>query len=132
MLLALEGIRKNDDEFRLQESMEIEASLAMGVLPAMSGGVYFAWSPCLNCMKIGATRRECPQIRLRELSRYVTVPFTLSAWLPTPTPFKLETAAHKYFKTKRINTRGSGAGTEYFHVTEQEALDYTASTAQTV
>jgi hypothetical protein len=127
VLPALNGIRKNEEEFKRKEAMELEASLAMGILPPMSGGVYFAWSSCLNCMKIGATRRECPQIRLRELSRYVTVPFTLAAWIPTPTPFKLETAAHSFFKQKRINTRGSGAGIEFFHVTTPEAMAYSAS-----
>ncbi len=127
VLPALENIRNNEEEFRRKEVIEIEASLAMGILPPLSGGVYFAWSPCLNCMKIGATRLECPQIRLRELSRYVTVPFTLAAWIPTPTPLKLETAAHSFFHQKRINTRGSGAGTEFFHVTTPEAMAYSAS-----
>ena len=74
-------------------------------------------------MKIGATRRDDPQIRLRELSQYVTVPFTLAAWLPTPTPFRLEADIHKYFEEKRINTRGSGAGTEFFQIGEAEVVE---------
>jgi hypothetical protein len=74
-------------------------------------------------MKIGATRREDPQIRLRELSQYVTVPFTLTAWLPTPTPFRLEADVHKHFEEKRINTKGSGAGTEFFRIEKKEVVE---------
>jgi hypothetical protein len=88
----------------------------------LSGGIYFAWSDCLKCMKIGATRRNDPSLRLRELSRYVTTPFTLVGWIPTPTPFCLESAAHAHFGAKRI--REAGAGTEFFRIGEAEAKAY--------
>jgi hypothetical protein len=55
-------------------------------------------------------------VRLRELSSYVTEPFVLARWVPTPTPFKLEAAVHRHFQSARINSRGSGAGTEFFRV----------------
>ena len=122
VLPALESIRENEEEIRRLELMDFEESVAKGILPSPRGGVYFAWSPCLNCMKIGATRREDPHIRLRELSRFVTSPFILAAWLPTSTPFRLEAAAHIYFKEKRITAKG--AGTEFFHVVEEEARGY--------
>lgn len=124
VLTALENIREDEAEFRRQENLELEESLSRGVIPPPTGGVYFAWSPCLMCMKIGATRKEDPLIRLRQLSRYVTSPFVLSAWLPTPMPFRLEAAAHLHFKRQRMNSRGCGAGTEFFTVTAAEAGAY--------
>lgn len=123
VLPALEQIRASDDDDRRQELLNLEVSIARGVAIPPSGGVYFAWSSCLKCMKIGATRRGDPQIRLRELSQYVTVPFTLTAWLPTPTPFRLEADVHKHFEEKRINTKGSGAGTEFFRIGKKEVVE---------
>jgi hypothetical protein len=52
--------------------VESEESLASGEASPSTGGVYFAWSPSLRCMKISATRKEDPQVRLQQLSRYVT------------------------------------------------------------
>ena len=124
VLTALETIQSDEEECRKRELMEIEESWAKCEAQPKTGGVYFAWSDCLNCMKIGATRREDPLVRLREISRFVTEPFILAAWLPTPTPFRQEAAAHRFFNEKRINFRGSGAGTEFFHVTTAEVVGY--------
>ena len=124
VLSALESIQADEEEFRRREMMEYEESVAEGIPIPPNGGVYFAWSQCLNCMKIGFTRKEDPKKRLRELSRYVTSPFTLAAWLPTPTPLRFEAVAHLHFKDKRINFRGSGAGTEFFRIDEAEAVTY--------
>jgi hypothetical protein len=49
----------------------------------------------------------------------VTSPFRLAAWLPTPTPFRLEAQTHAHFAAKRI--REAGAGTEFFRIGEEEA-----------
>lgn len=126
VLSALESIR--DDEFIncRMEMIHMEDDLSMGKVPT-TGGVYFAWSACLNCMKIGATRRESALPRLQELSRHVTTPFVLVSWLPSPTPFRKEAAAHAHFATKRINTRGSGAGTEFFNISAAEAEGWVAA-----
>jgi hypothetical protein len=124
VLPVLERIHTDENDFRRLELVQIEESLAGGVIPSMTGGVYFAWSACLGCMKIGCTRKENPLVRLREISKYVTSPFILSAWLPSLTPFMLEAITHKHFNDKRINTRGSGAGTEFFHVSVAEAMAY--------
>jgi hypothetical protein len=86
------------------------------------GGVYFAWSDCLNCTKIGATLRKTPYPRLSELSRGVTKPFKLTAWIPTPNPFGLESKIHRHFTAKRI--RNTGAGTEFFNLSEVETAAY--------
>jgi len=113
VLQSIERIQADEEANRRSEAL----------LPSKSGGVYFAWSDCLNCMKIGATRRD-PQLRLREISLYVTTPFTLTAWTSTKTPFRLEKEAHRYFNEERINTRGSGAGTEFFCISAADVENW--------
>ena len=124
VLPALERIRVSDDAHRRQELLDMDDIIAKGIAIPASGGVYFAWSDCLNCMKIGATRRETPEPRLRELSLCVTSPFRLAAWMPTLTPFRLEVQAHAFFGSRRI--REAGAGTEFFRIGDAEAQAYVA------
>jgi hypothetical protein len=125
VLPAMERIQELEDLLRRVEIMEMKEDKRQGKTET-AGGVYFAWSSCLGCMKIGATRRESPDKRLREISRFVTEKFILAAWVPTPNPFKLEKAAHLYFEDERINSRrgGSGAGTEFFKITSAEAVKW--------
>ena len=118
----------NSPNINYADAMEYEDDAFNNTKVHRSGGVYFAWSDCLNCMKIGATRRETPFERLRELSRYVTSPFKLAAWIPTPTPFRLESQMHAHFSTKRI--RSAGAGTEFFHVSVAEATAFVTTFQQ--
>ena len=63
-------------------------------------------------MRVTIDKTQRP--RLRELSRHVTTPFTLVGWIPTPTPFRLESVAHAHFASARI--RHTGAGTEFFDI----------------
>lgn len=123
-LQMIERIEFDEDANRKRELLQIENGLHG--MQQSTGGVYFAWSDCLNCMKIGATRRDSPLMRLREISSYTTTPFTLIAWHPSSHPFRLEVAAHLHFREKRINTRGSGAGTEFFHISAADALQWVA------
>jgi hypothetical protein len=122
VLPALEAILEDERNNQRKELEELEENISKGILPTTTGGVYFAWSSCLKCMKIGATRRDDPAIRLRELSRHVTTPFVLMGWIPTPTPFRRESVAHRHFVSKRI--RNAGAGTEFFHIGREEAEAY--------
>jgi hypothetical protein len=122
VLPALERVQAADDDGRNEELLELEDSIAKGLQISATGGVYFGWSDCLGCMKIGATRRDDPGPRLRELSRHVTVPFSLIGWIPTHTPFRLEKQAHAYFASARI--RHAGAGTEFFRIDAEAARTY--------
>jgi hypothetical protein len=122
VLPALKSIHAEDEHVRRQEIEELEENMAKGIIVPSTGGVYFAWSDCLGCMKIGATRRQDPSLRLQELSRHVTVPFRLVRWVPTPTPFRLEALVHEYFAEARI--RNAGAGTEFFDIDEQFVVAY--------
>ena len=121
VLPALEAILEDERNNQRKELEEFEENNSKGIYTT-TGGVYFAWSSCLKCMKIGATRRDDPAIRLRELSRHVTTPFVLMGWIPTPTPFRRESVAHRHFVSKRI--RNAGAGTEFFHIGREEAEAY--------
>ncbi len=122
VLPALESIRADEEEFRRDGWLhDMECSIK-GEVQETEGGVYFAWSACLKCMKIGATRRKDPLIRLRELSRYVPMPFTLTAFLPSSMPFRTEAHAHAFFASRRI--RNPGAGTEFFNIGEKEVEEF--------
>jgi hypothetical protein len=122
VLPALERIILEDRQYHYAELQEFEDAAAAGTPLSTTGGVYFAWSPCLKCTKIGATRRDSPTPRLRELSRHVTEPFVLIGWIPSTTPFRREATAHAHFTAKRI--RHAGAGTEFFILGDGEALEY--------
>jgi hypothetical protein len=130
VLPALNNIRASDDENRRLELQDMEENLLKGIIPVSTGGVYFAWSSCLRCMKIGATRRQDPSLRLRELSSYVTVPFVLTGWIPTQTPFRKESLAHAYFASSRIRT--DGAGTEFFKIDAAAVVAYCKNVNQIV
>jgi len=122
VLPALELINADEKTLLRAELQEFEDSAAKGVIQSTAGGVYFAWSPCLKCTKIGATRRDNPTPRLQELSRHVTEPFVLTGWIPSTTPFRKEAVAHTHFASKRI--RNSGAGTEFFSIEKEAAAEY--------
>jgi len=122
VLPALERINADEKALLRAELQEFEDSAAKGVIQSTAGGVYFAWSPCLKCTKIGATRRSTPIPRLQELSRNVTEPFVLTGWIPSNTPFRKEAEAHAHFASKRI--RHSGAGTEFFSMEKEVAAAY--------
>ena len=121
VLAALELVQEDENLNRQLEVLELESDMSQGKI-STTGGVYFAWSSCLNCTKIGATRRGDPTTRLRELSRHVTVPFTLTGWIPTLMPFRLEAVAHLHFAAERI--KHAGAGTEFFRIGAEEVEAY--------
>jgi hypothetical protein len=123
VLPALELISLEDKRYHYTSLQEMEDDLVKGItIQPTNSGVYFAWSPCLKCTKIGATRRDGPSHRLRELSHHVTVPFILIGWIASTTPFRREAEAHVHFTANRI--RCVGAGTEFFHINEEMAVEY--------
>ena len=88
------------------------------------GYVYAAWNPCFEgLMKIGATMKDTPFERLKQLSG-TSVPksFELVACIPSLNPFALEKKAHAFFKDKRI--RKDGRLTEFFKIDKETASDY--------
>lgn len=124
VLPALLEIQNDDNSLRAIEGREFQELFASGRMLPM-GGVYFAETGSIDGMiKIGATRRSDPQLRLRELSRYVPLPFTLIAWIPTNNPFTLERVVHRHFAEKRMLAKG--ACTEFFRLDVASATEYVA------
>ena len=122
-LSVLPALLKNEyDDYR-REMLERDEMIEQG-LPINTGGVYFAWSDCLKCMKIGATRRDNPYITLREISLGLTSPFILSAWLPSPTPYRAEAKAHIQFAAQRIKCAGAGTRSQFFTIGKGDAEAY--------
>jgi hypothetical protein len=86
------------------------------------GYVYVAWNPSFpTLLKIGATARQNPYIRLKELSTAgVPGKFELVCCMATMNPFQLEKQIHAHFKTRR----SFGYRKEFFEVPVDEAVAY--------
>ena len=86
------------------------------------GYVYVAWNPSFpTLIKIGATARTNPFIRLKELST-AGVPgmFVLVCCIATMTPFQVEKQVHAHFKERR----SFGFRKEFFEVSVDEVVVY--------
>jgi len=72
--------------------------------------------------KIGMTRREKPEDRVKELGdASVPFPFDVHALIPTSDAPKLENALHKHFEARRLNLENQRK--EFFRVTIEEIRD---------
>ena len=91
------------------------------------GFVYGAWNPSFaDLIKVGATSRQTPFARLKELSgTNVPLKFELIASVPSMHPFNLERKIHAFFKNKRVFK--DGRATEFFQISREEVSDYFAS-----
>jgi len=92
------------------------------------GFMYIAWNISWpDLVKIGATRRDSPFLRIKQLSgTSVPVSFQLVAAIITPDPFGLERRAKKQFKAQRILKDGDGRKTEFFRITKETAEAFLA------
>jgi hypothetical protein len=118
----MELIREDESNYVRLGLIEMEERIAKGETMPLSGGVYFAWSDCLNCMMIGATRIDNPLRRLRELDRYVVTPFAFVRWIPTSTPSRLASVARAHFEAQRVSTAGAGA--DFFQINAAMVNEY--------
>ena len=86
------------------------------------GYVYAAWNPVFaDLIKIGATMRRTPYIRLKELSGTgVPEPFQLIAYIPSKTPFALEREIHSHFNS----VRKYGRKKEFFTISRSEIVEH--------
>jgi hypothetical protein len=101
-----------------QDSIQDQSSSALVVRQEM-GYVYAAWNPLFpDLVKIGATMRAFPIMRVDELSSWAGVPepFQLVASITAPDPFALERDIHKHFDS----VRKYGRKKEFFLVTKEE------------
>jgi hypothetical protein len=101
-----------------QDSIQDQSSSALVVRQEM-GYVYAAWNPLFpDLVKIGATMRAFPIMRVDELSSWAGVPepFQLVASITAPDPFALEREIHKHFDS----VRKYGKKKEFFLITKEE------------
>lgn len=100
---------------------EPSASCLSLVVCGQVGYVYAAWNPLFpDLIKIGATMRAFPYIRVQELSSCAGVPepFQLLASIPTPDPFALERAIHAFY----ASVRKYGRKKEFFLLAREDVV----------
>ena len=126
---ALESVCIQDERL-LEEDLrwvKEQKTSALGAQSTRRGFVYAAWNPCFpELIKIGATKRDTPYARLKELSgSNVPKPFELVTCLPSEDPFALEKTIHAHFKNVRIwkETRYC----EFFRLTREIVSEHFSS-----
>ena len=89
---------------------------------ASIGYVYAAWNPLFEgLIKIGATRRHQPYIRVMELSGAgVPEPFQLVSFIACKDPFALERKIHDHFAL----VRKYGRKKEFFTISRMEIIEH--------
>jgi len=78
-------------------------------------------------VKIGATTRDTPLKRLKELSRCTPTDYVLIASIQSHDPFAVERLCHQHFQNARICRASTGRKTEFFHVSKKEVEEYFAN-----
>jgi hypothetical protein len=97
------------------------------------GYAYAAFNPCLGYpppIKMGATMKDSPYHRLKELSRCLPQSFELLACVPSTDPFAVERMVHAHFEKFRITRRSSGRSTEFFMVGKDTVCQFFAELNQ--
>jgi len=97
------------------------------------GYAYAAINTCLGDpvpIKMGATMRDSPYHRLKELSRCLPQSFELLACVPSTDPFAVEKMVHAHFEKFRITRRSSGRSTEFFMVSRDVVCQFFAELNQ--
>lgn len=95
-------------------------SIAYRESHSKAGWLYVISSPSLpGLVKLGATRRLNPTIRVKELSSSsLPEPFKAHCFVFSDDCFELENNIHKYFDKKRVNP-----DREFFRIEPKEAID---------
>ena len=123
---ALESVCKQSAEIRLEDEawFKQQQSSAPNKKQIKKGFVYAAWNPSFQeVVKIGATCRDTPYARLKELSgSNVPQRFELVACIPTADPFAVEKYIHSYFKKFRIK-KGDRL-CEFFQISREKIADF--------
>lgn len=97
------------------------------------GYAYAAINTCLGDptpVKMGATMKDSPYNRLKELSSCLPQSFELLACVPTTDPFAVEKLVHAHFDQFRIKKRSTGRNTEFFMVSKDVVCKYFADLNQ--
>ena len=126
---AIESVCLHDEQLLADDLswVEEQKSVSMHEQVPRHGFVYAAWNQLFpDLIKIGATHRDTPFARLKELSgSNVPRPFELVACLPSKDPFAMEKNIHSYFNSARIKK-----GTrycEFFRLSREMVSEYFSS-----
>ena len=122
-LILAEDARKYIPAFNEMSRKDFECySQELTVKSPTPGFAYAAWNEHFPSMvKIGATRRSSPYMRLKELSSTgVPGKFELVACIQTFNPFQVEKTIHQHFN----ECRSFGKRKEFFEVKKDVVIEY--------
>jgi hypothetical protein len=127
VLNALQRLCIRDLELRVEDDAVVLAASKPRV-----GYVYGVGNSCLgpNMYKIGATFRDSPWPRIKELSKCLPAEFYIVSLVACTKPFEIEKKAHMHFADKRVWKESTGRKTEFFLITEDELSNYFAELNQ--
>ena len=117
---ALTDDERNRIKFQLASIDKRLDSIAYRESHSKAGWLYVISSPSLpGLVKIGATRRLNPTIRVKELSSSsLPEPFHAHCFVFSDDCFELENNIHKYFDKERVNP-----DREFFRIEPKEVID---------
>lgn len=124
MNIAFDKALTDDERNRIKSQLDsIDKrldSIAYRESHSKAGWLYVISSPSLpGLVKLGATRRLNPTIRVKELSSSsLPEPFHAHCFVFSDDCFELENNIHKYFDKERVNPNR-----EFFHIEPKEAID---------
>lgn len=124
MNLAFDKALTDDERNRIKSQLvSIDKrldSIAYREAHSKAGWLYVISSPSLpGLVKLGATRRLNPTIRVKELSSSsLPEPFKAHCFVFSDDCFELENNIHKYFDKERVNP-----DREFFRIEPKEAID---------
>ena len=126
VMCALYNVAENEKEILRSEKVWMEQTSSSSCKKRV-GFVYAAWNELFpGLIKIGATMRDTPFKRIKELSgTNVPKSFELVACVPSIAPFALETKVHKTLKKLRV--KKDGEYTEFFKMSKEMASDHLSS-----
>lgn len=124
MNIAFDKALTDDDRNRIKSQLaSIDKrldSIAYREVHSKAGWLYVITSPSLpGLVKLGATRRLNPTIRVKELSSSsLPEPFKAHCFVFSDDCFELENNIHKYFDKERVNP-----DREFFRIEPKEVID---------
>lgn len=120
---AIDEVEQEQIKAKLSEIDKREADVDYRLENAKAGWLYVISSTALQGMvKIGATKRLNPFIRIRELSSAsIPYPFVCHGLVFSDDVFALENSIHQHFDEQRVNK--TNGHKEFFEITPKEAID---------
>jgi hypothetical protein len=117
----------SDHEIKwMQQDLQCNANTRIGYSYAAINMCFGDPAP----IKMGATMKDSPFHRLKELSSCLPQSFELLACVPSTDPFAVERLVHAHFAEFRIKKRSTGRNTEFFMVGKEVVCEFFAKLNQ--